>query len=69
LTDILETMKAELDEGASLLRRHYPDDDEQQLLDRARSWLQRRYQLGRWPEEEMTKRKAEEEAGKAAFEV
>ena len=49
MPNILEMMKAELVEGASLLRRHYPDDDEQRLLDRAAYWRPWRYQHGHWP--------------------
>ena len=48
MTDILETMKAELDESVEVLRRHYPHDDERQLLDRAIYWRPWRYERGRW---------------------
>jgi len=50
--DILETMKAELDEGAALLRPYYPEDDDEALHERAiclRPW---RYKEGRWPNAE-----------------
>jgi hypothetical protein len=49
MPDSLEAMKAELVEGAELLRRRYPDDNERTLLDRAMHWRSWRYQHGRWP--------------------
>jgi hypothetical protein len=64
-TDILETMKAELAEGAELLRQHYPDEDEQQLLAHALYWRKWHYQHGRRPTDQEIidmKTKAEAEA-------
>jgi hypothetical protein len=69
--DILETMRAELDEGVALLRPHYPDDDDDALCDRAMYWRPWRYSRGRWPSvEEIEAKKAKEiEAERARLEA
>jgi hypothetical protein len=52
VTDILETMRAELDEGAALLRPHYPNADDDSLRQHAEYWRPWRYKMGRWPSAE-----------------
>ena len=42
-------MDAELAEGAEMLRRIFPDEDERRLLERAVDWRPWRYLHGRWP--------------------
>ena len=68
--DSLETMKAELDEGVERLRRHYPDHNEQELLDRALYWRSQRYQHGREPtDQEINAEKAKAAAEAKAYAV
>lgn len=62
-TDILETMKAEVDECVALLRPHYPDQTEEWLHDCAMRMRPKAYAEGRWPtDEEIAVKKAKEVA-------
>ena len=64
--DVLETLNAELDEGARLLRPHYPEEDDAQLRVRAAGLRQECYARGHWPSDaEIATRKAKaaEEGG------
>jgi hypothetical protein len=57
-----------LDEGIELLRRHYADDDEQQLLNRAMYWRSWIYQHGRRPaDQEIIAEKAKAAAEAKAY--
>jgi hypothetical protein len=68
MIDSFETMKAELDEGGELLRQHYPDDDERQLLNHAMFWRRWRYQHSRWPsDQEIIEEKAKAAAVAKAY--
>jgi hypothetical protein len=61
MIDILETLKAELDEGVAHLRPHYPDETDECLRDRAMWWRPGRYEKGRWPtDKEIETQKAKE---------
>jgi hypothetical protein len=51
MQDTLETMQAELDEGAALLRPYYGGDDESLRL-WAIHWRPWRYEKGCWPSAE-----------------
>jgi hypothetical protein len=48
--DILETMRAEINEAVELMRAHFPGDKEMTLRCRAEGLRQRRYQEGHWPD-------------------
>ena len=61
-SDILETMRA-LAEAVELMRPHFPEDSEDELLARAEYWRQDRYQEGRWTDFAEV---AKEEEAKAA---
>jgi len=50
MTDILETMRAEIAEAVELMRPHFPQDSEDTLIKRAESLRARRYQDGHWPD-------------------
>jgi hypothetical protein len=63
MTDILETMRAELAEAVELMRPHFPEESDSDLLNRAECWRPWRYQKGRWPDfAEMAKQKEQAEA-------
>jgi hypothetical protein len=47
--NLLENLKAEIIEGADLLRLHYPDASDDELHNRAQTMLSERYRRGRWP--------------------
>jgi len=67
MTDVLENMKAELDECVVLLRPHYPEEDNEQLHDHATGMRMERYARGRWPsDDELVKKKAAAVAKAAA---
>jgi hypothetical protein len=57
MSDILETLKAEIEEGIEILRPHYPIDADLRTI--AEYWRPQFYQRGRWPTAE------EIEVGKA----
>jgi hypothetical protein len=68
MTDALEIMKAELDDGVALLRPHYPEETEVALRDHAAVLRYERYARGCWPsDDEIIARKAAAE--KAAAEA
>ena len=71
MTDPLKTMLAEIDYGISILRPHYPDEDDASLKERAMAMRPKCYQTGRWPtDEELADQKvAEELAAKKAAEA
>jgi hypothetical protein len=50
MKDILETMRAELDEAIELMRPRFPNDDEDTLRIRAETWRPYRYRKGHWPD-------------------
>jgi hypothetical protein len=67
--DVLESLNAELDECAALLRPHYPDENDEQLRARAMYWRPKRHETGRWPSsQEIEEYKAEKAAEKAPAE-
>jgi hypothetical protein len=49
MIDSLKILNAELAEGATLLRPHFPGENGKQLRTRARHRLQWRYKIGHWP--------------------
>jgi hypothetical protein len=49
MTDVLETMNAEIDECVELLRPHYPAATDEELHNRAEAMRAMRYQCGQWP--------------------
>jgi hypothetical protein len=50
MIDTLKTMRAELAEAVELMRPHFPEDGEQDLLARAEHWRMDRYQTSSWPD-------------------
>lgn len=59
--DILKTMNDEIDEGAALLRPHYPEATPNQLRDRAMCMRADRYKDGHWPSDEELARRMKNE--------
>jgi hypothetical protein len=69
MTDVLATMKAELEEGIGCLRLHYPRDSDSQLHDRALSLRPERYAHGSWPTAIAAKEAAEKKDAEARVAV
>ena len=68
MTDIIETMRAEIDEAVELMRPHFPNDSDADLIARAQCWRWRLYKEGHWPDfAEMARKEAAEVAAKEAI--
>jgi hypothetical protein len=68
--DPVATMKAELAEGVALLRPHYPDDTEAELLARAQAERPRRYaRRRRLTHEELAEQAVQEKLAEQAVQA
>jgi hypothetical protein len=69
MVDSFVSLSAEMAECAGLLRPHYPDENDEQLLARAMYWHPKRCKAGRWPsDQEIEEYKAQKAAERAAAE-